>query len=315
MNQFPTSSALSRKTKTEIIQEYEKLLGNLDDAKRVAEEVYEPESVKTVTRAEKEYSEQAIVKAVGTAKSMLSARLSELSEVITVSLDTLLKDALAEAAIFSELRSAIDISRKQLKTQHNIEVAADTITQLVERYEKEKRELDQKLAKERAAIEENAERMKRDWKREQEEYAYDTKLRRSRDEALYDDKRKKQEDELKTRERAIGESEQEIARLRAEAGEFAIRIEEASETARQETAREAKKELTEAIEVLKKEWENERALLAIKQKHSDEYVKDLEAELAQLKKDADAANNKAQQLALKIIEARGAAQAALGSKQ
>ncbi len=298
----PNISALSKKTKADILNEYEKLLRDFEDAKQGARMAHEPTNIQQVSTVKKDFTVRAVEEGIDGLKSTVGTNLGELSKRFGDVLDALLRQTSSEAEKFTELQKAVEISKKQLETQYHIEVAARTLEDLVAQHEEKKLRLEQEYARKTIELEDGAETKRRDRKREEEQYEYDTKLRRSREQAQFDEKRRVMEAELKRREDAVKMGEEEMKRLRDDAAKAPSLFEKELAAREIEVSKHLEAEHKREIEILHKDWESEKRLTEARMKTLEDQNKRLESEVLALKKEVEAANKKSQDLAVRVIE-------------
>lgn len=297
-------SSLSKKTKAEIIAEYERLLQRKDEAILLSKEVHEPERVQAIASAQKAFTISEVEKSTTELKVAISGKLSELSKTYVDTLDGALQQTRTRVERFSELTNAIDLSEKRLKSLHNIEITATTLETLIVEHEDKKRQFEFEQKRMIAEFDESMSIKKRDWKREEEEYEYALKTKRSREEAAHEDELKKRTEELVARENVTKATEEELALLRTRIQNLPQEIEKNVKETVQETTNRIEAVHKTAVEFLQKEWDAEKRIAELKYKNVDEQNKKLETELAFAKKELELSQKKVQELAVKVIEHR-----------
>lgn len=298
---MPVSSTFAKKTKSEILAEYEQLLSQLEELKYASKLTHQPESLRTVDAA-RENTAEAISQSIAEIKKTVAANLEGLSAKLNDSLSTLLNNILNEAKKFNELQQAIELSRSNLKTHYNIEVAAETIENLVNDYEAKRKQLENDFMSEKQKTQTEIDGIKRAWTREQEEYEYDNKLKQKREESLYQETRAKKDKELAEREQNIKLEEQEMSQLKKQVEQIPDVLAKEVAAKEKEAVKQLEHEQAIKIEGLKKDWEAAKRLEEMKLQTALDQVKKQDAEIAALKKEAELANKKAQELAVKIVE-------------
>lgn len=298
-------STLARKTKTEILGEYEKLLGTLETARNESREVHQPKHVEVMTSARKEFTSKKIEDAVGELKALTSGKLSDVSKKISDTLDELLQQTQKEVEKFSGLTEAIDLSEKRLKSEYNIEVVATTLETLITEYAEKKKQLELEHATQHTELMEAIAMKKRDWQREEEEHTYMQKTSRMREQTVFDENRKKKEEELRVRESVIQEAESELATLRSRVQNIPAEIEKTSQDKEKEVAERLAAEHKANVTLLEKTWESEKRIMELKFTHLEAQYKKLESEVTYAKKEIESAQKKAQELAVTVIEHGG----------
>lgn len=156
------------------------------------------------------------------------------------------------------------------------------------------------------------------WEREEEEYSYDRKVKRTREEADYQTKRQamlsslgeekaRVEADLAAREQAVAVREGELTEARARVEAFPRELDAAVSRevarARAEVEERARVEAT----LRGKDVEGAERLFKLQIANLDKIVKEQNGRIEELQAEVKAANEKAQALALKIVEGAAAA--------
>jgi hypothetical protein len=289
MNQAQVSPS-GKRTKTELLEEYNKLLQKYEELKMASSLVYSSSSCELMEKV-KTYTPDALTKAVGELKATLEATLRDLNERIALEMQKL-----------SEIQNAIQISKKNLELQYHVQVAAETLEQLVKEYGAKKQEFDREAAASRQGLEEEISAKKRAWGREQEEYAYNLKLQRAREEQEYKEGKTRTEQEIIQREAALKQQETELLNLRAQAAETPAKLQKALAEHEQAVSKRLRSEFEYTMELTKRDWRLEKGTYELKLSTLQEQVKRQTEENAALKHEAERANQKAQELAVKVVE-------------
>lgn len=274
-----TQLPLQKRTKAEILEEYQKLLENYEELKMTAKLVSEPQNVELLARA-KDYAADNLNKSIVELKDGLNRALGDLSDKL-----------LAEAQKLGEITRAVELSRKNLELQYNIQVAAETLDNLLAENKRQKFALEEEIANKN-----------RDWARQQEEYDYNIKLRQRREDELYQERTAKKEKEFEQRVQNLAQQEQELQNLRKESIEFPKRLENALAQKEQEVTKRLNAQFAEKLEQEKKDWQAQKNIQEIQIDNLETRIKELNSEVSRLKQEAERANSKAQELAVKVIE-------------
>lgn len=298
-------SSLTRKTKTEILVEYEKLLATLEDAKHASREVHEPTNIQRIVSARNDFTVSGVEEAVNELKNTTNEKLSVVSKKVTEALDALMQQTLKGIEKFSGLNSAIDLAEKQLKSQYNIEVAASTLEMLIAEYTEKKRQFELENATQHSELAESIASKRRDWQREEEEYAYTLKTTRTREQAQYEENRKKKETDIQLREDVLKKSEDELTTLRLRVENIPSECAKLVTTNEQEITRRLTAEHKAYVELLESTWESEKRILELTRTHLEAQYKKLEIEVVSAKKEIESAQRRAQELAVTVIEHGG----------
>jgi chromosome segregation ATPase len=288
-----------------------------------------------VKRAAAERHEKEVMEATATTTVEGVVRsIAELRLGVNGALDTLSSSLVEQAKSLQQLEEAERLRRQRIAELSDVQVAADTLADLVARHESEREEFERQQAAERAAWQANRERVAREleeekalqrkqWEREEEEYAYDRKVKRSREEAEYQAKRQamtaafaeekaRAEAELAAREQAVSAREGELAELKSRVDGFSKELEAAvtREVARARAEVEEKARVDAALRA--KDVEGAEKLLKLQVANLEKMLKEQTGRIDELQAELKAANEKAQALALKIVE--GAASVAALSR-
>lgn len=295
-------SILAKKTKADILNEYEKLLKDLEEIKAGAKEVHQPQNRQQIETAKKTYTPDAISQSVSQLKTNISDNLQNLSGTLNSSLNQLHQQILAEAEKFADLQTAIALSEKELEVNYQIKVAADTLEKLVADYKEKSLQLEQAYAQKSLEIETEMIDLNRDWKREQEEYEYNLKTKRAREQAIFDETKNKKEATLKEREEAIKTQEEDLKKAKNQLEQFPDELTKQLQAKEQEVTKKLEAAYKVQFDSNKKDWESQKNILELKMKNLEDLMKKQDTEIAQLKKELDSANKKAQDLAVRVIE-------------
>lgn len=270
---------LSKKTKPELMEEYNKLLTQHEELRRTAALVSDPQSVALLAKAA-DYTADQVAQDISGLKSNVNATLDELADKL-----------IAETQKFSELQKAINLSKKNLELQYHIQIAADTLDRLVQEHKTRT-----------SVIEEEITAKQRDWSREQEEhiYAFNLGLRRNQEEFV--EAKSKQDRILKEREETLKQQEQEVVQLRAQVAAFSTNLEKALAGREQETIKRLRVELDGELASAKKDWEAREQIYKLKIGNLEDNLKNEETEVTALKGEVEKANKRVQELTVKIIE-------------
>jgi len=298
-------STLAKKTKQEILAEYEQLANQLEDLKNTSKMVHLPEN-QELAAAAKNQTEASVSQAVAEIKKTIAVNLEELSVKLNSSLAGLSAGIFSEAKKFTELQQAVELSKKNLALHYNIQVAAETIEQLVNDFAVKKQQLEKEFSARQEQLEVEINNKKRDWQRQLEEYDYNTQLERKRDEALFAETRAKKENELADRESGIKNQEQEIVQLKKQVEQLPEAIAKEAAAREKEITKRLENDYAAKINGLKKDWEAEKKLADMKTQNLVDLAKKQEQEIVSLKKETELANKKAQELAVRIIESGSA---------
>jgi hypothetical protein len=236
-----------------------------------------------------------------------------------------------EAQLLASVREAVALERKELERLHKIDIAATALDQMVQDHAREKQRLEGEIAAQRAAWEQESERVERE-RREQEEalkkqrqreiedYEYKKNLERKKSQDKYEEevrqvekknaeRQETLEKSWKQREAALQEQEEELARLRKESAEFPARLQKEAAAAAEQARRESEARLEQQSLVLRKDAEAEQRLGELRVKTLDELVARQQAQIVALEKQLADAKQQVQDIAVKAIEGASGAKA------
>ena len=127
------ATLLTKKTKTDLLEEYNKLLEQYEELKMTARIVGDPQSAALLGRT-KDFTVEKLTSAIGELRGAFNESVSQLSDKL-----------LAEAGKLNELQQAIELSKKNLELNYHIQVGAETLERLVQDYETKKRVFGEEL--------------------------------------------------------------------------------------------------------------------------------------------------------------------------
>jgi hypothetical protein len=231
--------------------------------------------------------------------------MTELAKNVSSNLDALLRQMLDDVEKFENLRQAIDLREKQLQSLYHVEVAATTLETLVAEYADKKRAFELEHTTQHAELSDSIATKKRSWQREEEEYEYTLKLHRTREQSQFEEGIRKKEAEFQVREDTIKTTEDELETLRSRVANISAEQEKFLQTAEQNVTKRLVAEHTAHTALLEKTWESEKRIFELSFANLETQYKRLETEVIHLKKEAESAQKKAQELAVTVIEHGG----------
>ncbi len=282
-----TSTTLAKKTKAELISAYEELVAKQHELEGASARTYGEADTASFKKASAAFSGEQVQTTLASLRSAAGDAIGAFAKAFE-----------GQVRRFEELNRAVALAEERLKLVHELETGADVAAQLIAGFEEERAKLEREIAA-----------RKRDWEREQEEEKYRADVARKRAADTAAEEARKREAVLKEREAAVKERESAVDAQEKAMAALATRVEQLPA----EIARESDKRISEA----KKQWESElkRALadkdaerehLAklndLEKKNLTQELARLQAECAALRKDAELANRKAQELAVRIVE-------------
>ncbi len=270
---------LSKKTKMEILEEYNQLLKKMEELNDKAKHVHDSNSQELIQKS-RAYDLNTLSTLFSTLKASVNTHLNQLYEAMLI-----------EVKKFQELQQASDLLRHQLEVDHAVCVSAEALKNLVQTYNEKT-----------AAFTAEIENVKKNWDREKEEHEYSTKIARQRDQELYEAEAQKKEQIYAERERALKQKEDEIRRLDEQVKKISLNLEIEFKNREKELAASMRSDFDRRLMLIQKDWEAKRDLQDIEMKNVRAQLEKQQLEASIFRKEAELANKKAQELAVKIIE-------------
>lgn len=298
-------SMLAKKTKNEIIEEYQKLLSRLEDAKILSQTSLADENSRLIAAA-KSFQLETILKEAENLKEKTRENFNGFTINLNELIKTIVEQISGEMKKFEEIQKAIEASKMVLKNQYHLEVSAETLNLLISQYETKKKELAAEAENLEQALKKETEQKKKLWEREQEEYEYQQNQAKLRDEEAYQVETAKRKTAWLEREEVIKKQEEENTRLRAEAQKYPEMLKQELRLKEKEVAEKLSAEHKNVLAAEKRDHEAAVQLLKLKNETYESQIKRLEFEAVTLRKEQEAANRKAQDLAIKLIESGAA---------
>lgn len=281
-----TNSVLSRKTKQEILDEYEKLEEQLEDLRSTAQIVHSQPALELVEKT-KSKTPQTIDKLFTDFQASLQAHMMEARTSL-----------LEQSNLLQDFQKAIELSRQQIELQRHISLAADSLDLLVEEHTKRTALFEEESEKRKRELDEQVTAKKKIWEREVEEYEYQKKLKNERDQVEMEEREKA----FIVRENTIRTQEQEIVQMKKAIEQFPKEREQALEQCKQEVSDRLNQQFGHEKALLEKETNAQIRLLELTVKNLEDRLNAQTSEFVSLKQQAEEANAKAQALAIKAIE-------------
>ncbi len=273
------TSVLAKKTKAEIIEEYNQLQKRAEELKDVSRQVHESRNQELITRS-RSYDANTVSQLLSGLKASVNSSLNQLYEAI-----------ISEVKKFQELQQASEVLKKELEVDHAVRIVADSLANLMGDYEAKKKSLTEEL-----------ENSKRDWEREKEEYEYTVQLTRRRDRELYEQEVQKREVALGEREQNLRNKEVEFKDLQEKVASIPSMLEREAQIKQREISQSLEEDFKRRTQAAQKEHDAAKALQQFEIKNLRDQLEKQSAEIASLKKETEQAAKKAQELAVKVIE-------------
>ena len=317
------SAARIRRPASEVQTEFSKLREEVaSDRETIDKKAVETARLREteVRQAVDGLSVEAVVQKVSSLGIEISKALSEVSAKLVEQVDQL-----------ATVREAVSLERAELERLHKIDVAATSLDQLVQDYEREKQKLESEIEMQRSIWEEEQQRTERERKeaedtlkkfrqREVEEYEYKKSLERKRQNDKYDEdqrqleKANKEKQESLTRswaerEAALKSAEQELADLRKQVETFPARIEKEARQAAEAATKAAAASSGQESALLKKDADAERRISELRIKTLEETIAHQAAQITALDTQLHSSNLQVQEIAVRAIEGASGAKA------
>jgi hypothetical protein len=315
--------ARTRKTKAEVEQEFEDIREQVEEARETADAKSD-----AAARRREDETRQAVE---GVSVEGVVQKISGLGLEVTKALADISARLVEEVQLLAAVRDTVASEREELERLHKIDVAATALDQMVEDYARRKQELETSIETRRAEWEEQSrtaererkeqeEALKKQRQREIDEYEYKKGLERKKAQDRYEEEvrlqEKKNQEQQETlertwqsREAALREREEDLARLRKESEEFPARLKKEADAAAKEAARASEARFEQQILILKKDAETERRVFELQVKTLEETAGRQTAHNAALEKQLAEAKQQVQDIAVKAIEGASGARA------
>lgn len=302
--------ALTQKSaKQEIWTAYENILkeiaqsGNAKDenAKTSFEDIEKKKIVDKVSSLKVD----KVVADINTLKASLNDALNGLSDKLVEELKNLEK-----------VKQAAKLEEERLENVYKIKAEAESLLSLIETREFKKAEFEKKAREDQENLKSDADKKQKLNERENEEYEHNLKMARKKEVYEYElkelsrerdfaEKMTVREKELKLREDNMTAREGELKMLRAKMESFPSELEKAVKESAKKAKEEAENQAKIQKEMAEKDFAGERELAKFKIASLEDVVKKQTVQIQALDSQLASANQKTQQLAVKIIETGG----------
>lgn len=315
----------TKNTKTEILDAYEELLKEVQQAKSdIPKQVQEEKQKKEILNKVSDVTNEGIVKSIISLKTDLGKALDGLQ----INLEQ-------EYKKLEEIRSAIVIEKQSLEDLYALSANTDSLAAMLlvqkdkkEKFEKEmqqkeqafaaematkKEQWEQKKAKQEAEEKEFQEGTSKRRKREEEEYNYNLKIRRKKEEDEYEnqkaqlerelvERKEKFEQEITSREQVLKSAEAELVELRKANLEFPAKLDQALKDKENEITKQLQTKYDFDIKLLEKQNEIDIRLKDQMITSLQEKITELQAQLKDYAEKANRAEGNVKDIAVKAIE-------------
>lgn len=288
-------SSMERKTKAQILDEYEKLVNNLGAVKQTAKEVHEPSGQKTISQATAIAGGEGeqLEKGLDEARGSLNHSLQQISSALRRQLDRL-----------RDLKRATDLMDKNLQHRHHVTIVAETLDHLISEYEIKKQQFELDADQRQAALEAELTSAKRRRQQEQEEKDYVAAQKFRRDQQEVAEEIEMRQRELNDREAELEAKDEEFTALNKQVNGIPALIENRLKQQEKELIVSLTGQKNIEVSQLKQQHLAEKQVLELKIVNLGEQNKHLQSEINNLRAEAEKANKRVQELTLKVIDSR-----------
>ncbi len=296
----------AKNTKAELFKAYQEMKETFEQAQKERLPLPQLDSLK---REEAKILEKT--------KNILPEKLEEdivsLNKKVQANLAEMRNELIEESKKLSEIRKAIEIESKRLEEVYSIKLAENTLQALIADFEVKKEELEKKRKLAENSFEEEMVLSKKIRERDEEEYAYQLKTERKKEQDEYESAQAKKRAEaaekidektaeLEEREKSIDSRLEDIENMKKEIESFPKKLEIAGKEAKQETQKELEKDFAVQKKIAESQWSTENKIFENRIVGLQETVKNQAFEIANLKKSLVEANQRAQNLAIAIVQ-------------
>ena len=285
-----TEHKLEKKTKSEIIETYNELMAKYDTLRQSATNVTKVESQAVLTKT-KELSTEGIMIAISDLKLKINQQLNSLADNLS--------DQLGQ---YKDLSQAIEISQEKLKVQNGIEIAADTLDRLVKDFAENNQKLEKDYQIKETELDQSIERKRNEWQTEAETHQFRLELNRKKEQEEYNYENQKKIKAIEEREQAVGQKENELISLKQEAEVFPEKLNQALEENNQKWQETVDRQVNDRLKEIEQERKSEKALIEIRTQNLEQTIENQQTEITSLRSNLDKANQRAQDLAAKVVE-------------
>lgn len=290
MDQPVESEKLVKKTKNEIIEAYDKLVVDYQNIKGSAIKIAKPENQQLVNKI-KELSIEEISNAIASLKQSINNQLNNVTDNLAGQLNK-----------FVELSKAIELLEEKLKINYNIEIAADTLDKLISDFAEKQKNLDHDFETKQSELNHDISQKKRQWQMEQEEYQFKTEIDRKKNEEEYAYESQKRIKVIEEKENAISQKEEKFIELETEVKNFPVKLQQTIEENNAKWQKIIDSRVGDRLKEIEQERKSEQALTELRISSLNELIERQKLEIENLKISLDRANQRAQDLASKVVE-------------
>lgn len=290
MDQPVEAEKLAKKTKGDILEAYDQLMANYQDLKGSSAKIAKPENQQLVSKI-KGLSIDEISSAIANLKQSINNQLNNITDNFSGQLDK-----------FLELSKAIELLEEKLKINFNIEVAAETLDKLVADFAERQKQLEQGFETKQSELEREISQKKRQWAMEQEEYQFKLEIDRKKNEEEYAYESQKRIKVIEERESTINQKEAKFVELETEVKNFPAKLQQTIDDNNAKWQKSVDRRVEDRLKEIEQERKSEKALTELQITGLNELIERQKNEIENLKLSLDRANQRAQDLASKVVE-------------
>ncbi|MEM7495242.1 MAG: hypothetical protein AAF471_03715 [Myxococcota bacterium] len=315
MDTLSSTQEVSLKSKkNEILDAYNKALEQAEQLRKESRQQAEliNRQKKLIENASKQSSQEA-QQSITALRGYVDEKLRDIGESLA-----------GEMQRLKDIQEAVVLEEKALQELYEIRKTAHTLDTLLLSHKEEKTSFDKMMAAARAEwekektqfaqqLQEEQEQAKKAWRREQDEYAYNTQTARQKEADEHAKKQAEQTDKLKQqqaaldeqfakREALLKESETELSDLREQAAQFPRQLEKAVKQAKEEVTQLLEREHKFKFDLLVSERQAQERLSAQKIEALESKIASQEKLIQQLSDKVNNSFNQVQDIAFKAIE-------------
>lgn len=284
------SEKLAKKTKGDILEAYDQLMTNYQELKLSSAKITKPENQQLISKI-KGLSIEEVSSAIASLKQSINSQLNNITDNLSGQLNK-----------FLEVAKAIELLEEKLKINFNIEVAAETLDKLVTDFTERQKQLEQNFETRHSELEREISQKKRQWAMEQEEYQFKLEINRKKNEEEYIYQSQKRIQALDERENLLKQKEEKYLNLESEAHNYPQKLEQAIAENNSKWQKTIDRRVEEGLKEIEQERKSEKALTDLRISGLNELIERQKNEIENLKTAMDRANQRAQDLASKVVE-------------
>ena len=313
----------------ELVADAEKAVAERKEAEAKPEERLAARAVQDAVAVADALSSEDVVRSISEMKSTVARTLTQLSERLE-----------EEIGKYGQIRRAIAAKDAELQEIYEIERSASTLLAIMETQQRQQEEMQREFQTEKEQLEGEIQQTRAQWEKETKEREQEMKERdaaeqkrrqRELEEYKYNFARQQQlaqdqssdtlakgekelserktqlEREWAEREKALAAREEELVQLRARAAGFAEELKAAADGAAAEATTRLEQQHHAADELLRRQLEGEKNVMAAKITALERTVKDQAEQLTRLQEQAEKAYAQVQEIAVRAIEGSASA--------